>query len=427
MKKISLLTLLLMALGFGLTGCKDDTQPRLEVPTDFVLNTPAMADQTYIFRDDENYKPLNDITFTVSQPNYGVGCTPDYTVQIARSKEDFAKWDEAMAAEDAPEDGNTVVDSEDHPIAYTLETVSSSASITIPGEIFCAGVNLLYGFDLDNYNHETVPVAVRVKAAIANAPYSVIWSNPITISVSSYVPVSEPGKLYLIGQPTGWDINADQVYLNETGIGTKIFYGVVFIPEGQFQFRFYSALGDWESNAVGSQDADNPVDISFNADGVYQGQVFMGKKKGDKLGKGSWQDASWAGGNLEVTINLKDMTIKMQKAAAKKVYIIGTPGGWDISDDTHFLEENPGGSNIYKGTIDAAAGEVMFRIYTKLGNWGSDGSIGADNASNLNITLPFNGVAKEGSEQNWTIPSWGGGKLNVTYDMNAGTIDIQAQ
>ncbi len=81
-----------MSLGLGVTGCKDDTQPRLEVPTEFVLNTPAMADQTYIFRDDENYKNLNDITFTVSQPNYGLGTTPDYQVQIAKSEADFAAW-----------------------------------------------------------------------------------------------------------------------------------------------------------------------------------------------------------------------------------------------------------------------------------------------------------------------------------------------
>ena len=86
-----------LAIGACFTSCKDDTQPRLEIPTEFVLNTPSMADQTYIFRDDENYKNLNDITFTVSQPNYGVGVTPAYYVQLAKSEADFTAWDEAMA------------------------------------------------------------------------------------------------------------------------------------------------------------------------------------------------------------------------------------------------------------------------------------------------------------------------------------------
>ncbi len=424
MKKISLFTLLVMALGLGLTGCKDDTQPRLEVPTEFVLNTPAMGDQTYIFRDDENYKPLNDITFTVSQPNYGLGCTPDYTVQLAKSEADFAAWDAAEKTGDTAED-NAILGTDELPLAFTLETITSSAQITIPGEVFCAGVNSLYGFDLDNYKHETVPVAVRVHAALANAPQSEIWSNAIKLNVSSYIPVTEPGKLYLIGQPTGWDINADQVYLEETGIGTKVFFGNVFIPAEQFQFRFYSALGDWESNAVGSQDADSPKDISFT-DGVYEGPVFMGKKKGDKLGKGSWQDASWTGGNLEITVDLKAMTIKMQMAEPKKVYLIGAFPGWDVNNDKAPLVETPGGSNIYKGTYNIPAGQFMLRIYTELGDW-AVGSIGAEGSGNPEITLPYTGNCVKDSQSNWTISGWAGGEVDFTYDMNSNTIDIQAK
>jgi len=435
MKKISLFTLLAVAFGLGLTGCKDDTQPRLEVPTEFVLNTPAMGNQTYIFRDDENYQNLNDITFTVSQPNYGLGCTPDYTVQIAKSEADFEAWDAAEKTGDLLED-NAIAGTDELPLAIILETVSSSAQITLPGEVFCAGVNSLYGFDMDNYNHETVNVAVRVKAELANAPQSLIWSNPINVNVSSYIPVKEPGKLYLIGQPTGWDINADKVYLEETGIGTKIYYGNVFIPANEinvpgkddvinFQFRFYSALGDWESNAVGSQDEDKPLDISFNADDIYEGPVFTGKKKGDKLGKGSWQNNSWTGGNLEITVDLNNMTIKMQKAAGKRIYIIGAPN-WDITDDSRYLEENPGGSNIYKGTYDIGAGNFMLRIYTELGDWGK-GSIGAEGSGNPEITLPFLGNCVKDSQANWTVSGWTGGEVEFTYDMNSNTIDIQAK
>lgn len=426
MKKISLFALLAMSLGLGVTGCKDDTQPRLEMPTEFVLNTPAMADQTYIFRDDENYKNLNDITFTVSQPNYGVGTTPDYQVQIAKSEADFAAWDAAEKTGDTDAD-NGILGSDELPLAFTLETISSSAQITIPGEIFCAGVNSLYGFDLDNYNHETVPVAVRVHAAVANAPQSAIWSNPININVSSYIPVTEPGKLYLIGQPTGWDINADGVYLEETGIGTKIFFGNVFIPAGAFQFRFYSALGDWESNAVGSQDADSPIDISFNSDGVYEGKVFMGKKKGDSLGKGSWQDTSWAGGNLEITVDLKKMTIKMQKAEGKKIYVVGSFQGWDISGENCPLEETPAGSNIYEGTFDVPAGSVEFAVYTVLGDWEANflGPQGGAGSFSL-ASGAFNGPVSNTEKGNWKDTAWAGGKIKITVDLNSNTINIEA-
>lgn len=413
-----------LAIGACFTSCKDDTQPRLDVPTEFVLNTPAMADQVYIFRDDENYKNLNDITFTVSQPNYGVATTPNYQVQIAKSEEAFIEWDEAEKSGDIDKD-NELLGSDELPLAILLETVTSSAQITIPGEIFCDGVNTLYNVDPDTYNHETLAVAVRVKALLPNAPQSEIWSNPINISVSSYIPVKEPGKLYLIGQPSGWDINNDAMYLDETGIGTKVYYGNVFVPAGEFQFRFYSQLGDWEKFSVGAQHDDNPVDITFNADGLYEGPVFVGVNENEK-GKGSWQDASWAGGNVEITVDLKAMTIVMKKAPAKKVYIIGDCSGWNINNDAMYLEENPAGSNIFKGSYNVEAGKFMLRIYTKLGDWGS-GSIGADGEGNPEITLPFSGAAVVDSQANWTISGWAGGMVDFTFDMNSYTLEMQAQ
>lgn len=425
MKKISYLMALPVLLGACFTSCKEDTQPRLEVPTEFVLNTPAMADQTYIFRADESYQNLNDITFTVSQPNYGLGCVPTYTVQLAKSEAGFAAWDEAETTGNVETD-NAILGDDGLPLAYTLPAfTSTSAVLNIDGTSFCEAVNTLYGFNMDNYNNEVVPVSVRVHAAIDNAPQSEIWSNAINLNVSSYIPVTEPGKLYLIGQPTGWDINADQVYLEETGIGTKIYFGNVFIPAGEFQFRFYSQLGDWESFAVGSQDNDSPKDISFT-DGIYEGPVFMGKKKGDKLGKGSWQDASWAGGNLEITVDLKTMTIRMQMAEPKKVYLIGAFSGWDITNDTAPLVETPSGSNIYKGTYNIPAGQFMLRIYTELGDW-AVGSIGAEGSDNLEITLPYTGNCVKDSQSNWTISGWTGGEVDFTYDMNSNTIDIQTK
>ena len=80
--------------------------------------------------------------------------------------------------------------------------------------------------------------------------------------------------------------------------------------------------------------------------------VFMSVEKGDKLGKGSWQDKTWTGGNLEITVNLKDMTIKMQKAEGKKIYAIGNFQGWDINKDNCALGETAPNSNIYEGTFD---------------------------------------------------------------------------
>lgn len=438
MKKISYLMALPVLLGACFTSCKEDTQPRLEVPTEFVLNTPAMADQTYIFRADESYQNLNDITFTVSQPNYGLGCVPTYTVQLAKSEAGFAAWDEAETTGNVETD-NAILGDDGLPLAYTLPAfTSTSAVLNIDGTSFCEAVNTLYGFDMDNYNNEVVQVSVRVHAAIDNAPQSRIWSNAVNISVSSYIPVKDPGKLYLIGQPTGWDINADKVYLEETGIGTKIYFGNVFIPANEpgvdgkgdlinFQFRFYSQLGDWESFAVGSQNEDNPVDITFDSEGVFNGSVFMSVEKGDKLGKGSWQDKTWTGGNLEITVNLKDMTIKMQKAEGKKIYAIGNFQGWDINKDNCALAETAPNSNIYEGTFDVTdpAGGIEFAIYTELGNWDTNFVGPKEGEEKFSVASGPYKASVVARKANFKSEQWTAPKVKVNVDLNSYTITIE--
>ena len=422
-----------LAMSACLTSCVEDTQPRLETPTEFILNTPPMADQTYIFRADEDYKNLYNITLTVSQPNYGVGVVPTYYVQLSKSEEDFEAWDLAMAEalkEGVEVDANSVLDAEGLPLAYALNLSTQQAVINIDGSLFCDGVNALYGLDADNYSPDALPVAVRVHASLPNAPQSEIWSNVINLKVSTYIPVKEPGYLYLVGAAqsgNGWDINSDELYLKETGIATKIYYGNIFIPAGKFQFRFYSQLGDWESFSVGSQDEDNPVAISFNAEGMYEGPVFMGVAAGDKLGKGSWEDTSWAGGNVEITINLKDMTINMKKSEGKKIYAIGNFQGWDINKDNCALAETPAGSNIYEGTFDITDPDagVEFALYTELGNWDANFLGPEDGKEAFSVAAgPYIGTIQD-RKANFKCESWSAAKMKVTADLNSYTITIE--
>ena len=69
---------LLLILGVAFTSCKEDTQPRLEKPTEFVLNTPPMANETYVL---EEYDGVaTQIYLTVSQPDYGLGTVTSYEV-----------------------------------------------------------------------------------------------------------------------------------------------------------------------------------------------------------------------------------------------------------------------------------------------------------------------------------------------------------
>lgn len=410
MKNISILASLLFLLGIGVTSCKEDTQPRLDAPTEFVLNTPPAANEMYIFRADEKNNSLNSIEFTVSQPNYGVGCVPDYQVQVAKSESDFNAWDAAIAQN--PNDDNPL-GSDGLPYVSTLETIFTSAVLNVTGDVFCDGVNAIYGFDDENQPTGAVPVAVRVHAWLPNAAYSSIFSNVVTLAqVSTYIPISAAGELYLIGAPQGWNIASSDMVATETEIGSKIYHGVFDVAAGQFQFRFYSALGDWETNSIGAQEEDNPIDIEFT-DGKYSGPCVYGK--------GSWQVSDWEGGKVEVTINLNTMSVEMNMFEGNKIYVIGACSGWDINSDKVYIKETEDGSNIYSGTISVDAGSFQFRFYTALGDWESH-SIGSqveDASVDINMAGgSYTGPCVDG-KGNWNDGSWAGGDVQITLDLNA--------
>jgi hypothetical protein len=116
------------------------------------------------------------------------------------------------------------------------------------------------------------------------------------------VDTNDKAFIYLVGAPEGWagpDVaNADhyepwKLYdLADNGVYT----GTFEIPAGSFMFRFYTALTGWDSDSFGSQEVDNPIDITLT-DGVYTGVAMKGK--------GSWNLPDWAGGKvaMEVDVN----------------------------------------------------------------------------------------------------------------------------
>ena len=286
MKKFILMAMAAVA-AVGLTGCSEDTDPKLGVPTEFVLNTPPMADIEYVLT------PECTVNFTVSQPNYGVATTPDYTIQIAKSAEAF----EANEFQ-------------------TVNFSTKSAKIEVPGNEFALAMCSLYGYDSEeNFSDEAKPVYVRCHAKVGAADFSEINSNVICLkSVKPYFAVQLPDEIWLVGQPEGWATEKKPEWaLYETEVGSLIYEGTFEIPAGQFQFRFYDdfdASDPWNYFSIGAQNADNPVDITMT-DGVYTGPcVYDPKTK--EAGKGSWQISDWAGGMVQITVNLGTKQVKFQ-------------------------------------------------------------------------------------------------------------------
>lgn len=307
----------------GFTSCKSDTQPRLEKPTEFVLNTPPMANQTYVLTDGEDggvADGATSIQLTVSQPNYGLGVVTQYEVQVSLTN----TWEDAVV----DNDGNEIT-----PATYeSLMTVDSQAQINVSAFEMSVAVNTLNGLvDVDqaeefeqNYAGKPQDVYVRVVAYIPHAEYSRKPSNVIKLSVIPYFVVAVPGEIWLIGAYSGWNIEngylasaADALCTGpvvltepENAIGSKVYSATIKCSaSGPGAFRFYTALGDWENNGVGSQVDDASVNVAIDEDNLtYDGDAVAGK--------GNWNLSNWAdvapnGGDLKMTVDLSGSNYKV--------------------------------------------------------------------------------------------------------------------
>lgn len=287
MKKIIFLMAAAAMAGGMLTSCKEDTQPRLEKPTEFVLNTPPTANEILILA--QNEEEGSTVNFTVSQPNYGLGTPTHYEVQLSYTP-DFAEM-------------------------YAIPTVNTQAKIEVEAKEFAVGMNYLNGIreegDSDKFTGDPRQVYVRVRAYIPNCDYSSILSNVISVWAKPYFVVSVPAQIFMVGDasPAGWSQDEVGYVLDESenGIGSNIFSGTFYIAAGKATFRFYSKLGDWENNSIGTQNEDKAIAFKGFPDGVgseLETDVVVGKA--EKEGKGSWSFPDWPGGEMKITIDLNN-------------------------------------------------------------------------------------------------------------------------
>lgn len=129
--------------------------------------------------------------------------------------------------------------------------------------------------------------------------------NPATGDVSFYcVDKIVLDGIYLIGAPEGWVISPDEPekWLLMKVDGTNRFTGTFYMAPGEAMFRFYKFLGDWESNSIGFQYDDYPVDIVMD-EGRYYGIFVDG-------GKGAWNIPEWQGGEIECTVDFDNKTVQ---------------------------------------------------------------------------------------------------------------------
>lgn len=159
-------------------------------------------------------------------------------------------------------------------------------------------------------------------AVIANQAAGAYWIIPGEKNYYTYTVTVTPGDkpvvkfegektpnaIYLIGSPQGWSINDGSMPLKKTVNGG--YYGSYNIAAGDVLFRFYTALGNWDSNSLGSQYDDMPID-NGTVDGETSYRLYVG-------GKGSFEFSSWSGGMMYMYVepSASNVTFSTEPIAA---------------------------------------------------------------------------------------------------------------
>ena len=287
MKKISILFACLVAV-LSFTSCEADTEPRYNEPTEFTLNTPALAAQYYELTEN------GTLDLSWSQPDYGYAAAATYKVSVSLL-EDFS---EAMEL------------STEHKLCYAQ----------VSGREIAEAICKLRGIaNEDDYTDEPArAVYFRVRAYINGIESSEIVSNVIRLDqVKEYCAIQSPGYIYLIGSVGGWSgpdagnagaLAEWRLFEAADAIGSKIYSATFNMPAGSLTFRFYTELTGWDGGAsVGTQVDDNPITVDMSS-GIYGGALVA-------PGKGSIQVDNWDGSPMKITVDMNVKSVLLEKVA----------------------------------------------------------------------------------------------------------------
>ena len=402
---------------FGLTACEQNTDPKLTIPEDhsFVLNQPAFADQ---------YLQLtqgNSFEVTCTQPDYGYAAAATYGIEVSLT-EDFADY-------------------------RSIKPVNPAlAKIEILDQDLALAMCELHGFNGSNYQDlPAEKVYLRATCEIAGVEGTQCVSNVITLNnVKFYLAIMEPGQIYLVGSPNKWpapdpesEATLSKWQLNETGIGTGIFYNTFKLPAGENMFRFYRELTGWDGGAsLGSQAEDNPIDIQGDfLDGIYDGPAVNGK--------GSWKFNLDKETMVGLTVDTNNMTVRIDITGNINydvlpcMYIIGNVSGWNGPEEGNAAKladwriYDMDGSGVYVSRPDKPftyTEAPMFRIYSELTGWDGGASLGAQEADSPVDATVTNGVfsgSYVSGKGSWNFPGVGtSGTFSVSLDTNTQQLTV---
>ena len=114
-------------------------------------------------------------------------------------------------------------------------------------------------------------------------------------------------KIYLVGDMNGWDINSTPYELTPTS--TYIYSATFDLEPATYYFRFYTELGDFGSNSIGSsENPDTNIVVTFNSNDTFNSSYTFGQ--------GTWSLQNWAGGPISFTLNTQGRMVSIYAEGA---------------------------------------------------------------------------------------------------------------
>lgn len=293
MKKILKSALLIMMGLVMFTSCEDDndSNPIVKTPTEFHLNTPALA-ATNI-----DLTNSSAIVFTCSQPNYGFPASTMYKVQVSLKEDmtDFVELDQSFP--------NTVCSVDASILASTLTTMELNAGKSEAD------------FPMD------VKVYVRMRAYMTTDTGSPVADTEILSNVTclenvhlnySLAPVTTPEHLYVVGGFCGWDWGNSFEFVPVYD-HPEMYWRMVWIDEAGVKIN---TAQEWDGNQKGYNDITVAGDLAGNISTNDDGNICSTTPQ--------WYlmvvTASVSGRDIKYTVEFNE----------PNVYLIGdTFGGWD--------------------------------------------------------------------------------------------------
>lgn len=293
MKKILKSALLIMMGLVMFTSCEDDndSNPIVKTPTEFHLNTPALA-ATNI-----DLTNSSAIVFTCSQPNYGFPASTMYKVQVSLKEDmtDFVELDQSFP--------NTVCSVDAAILASTLTTMELNAGKSEAD------------FPMD------VKVYVRMRAYMTTDTGSPVADTEILSNVTclenvhlnySLAPVTTPEHLYVVGGFCGWDWGNSFEFVPVYD-HPEMYWRMVWIDEAGVKIN---TAQEWDGNEKGYNGITVAGDLAGNISANDDGNICSTTPQ--------WYlmvvTASVSGRDIKYTVEFNE----------PNVYLIGdTFGGWD--------------------------------------------------------------------------------------------------